>query len=524
MLARAATGTIIGVDAHEIIVEAHRANGLPCMTVIGLARGAVCEAAVRVRSAITASDIHIGSHRLVVNLLPAELEKDASAIDLALAMSLLAALEIIPASALAGRRFFGELSLGGALEPVRGAVLIADLAHRMGDKEIFVPASNATEAAVIDGISVLGAHCLQDVIDHICNQNHIPATNTTVSNNLNITYENCLSEVKGQKQAKRALIIAAAGNHNLLLIGPPGSGKTMLARRLPALLPPLTNPERIEVTRIHSAAGKLASGNYLICERPFRSPHHTASDAALCGGGSVPKPGEVTLAHRGVLFLDELPEFSRRALESLREPLEEGAIHISRAARSLVFPARVLLIAAMNPCPCGRFQINPPSSPNNNSPLSHSNQNVCVCSFDQIQRYRARISGPLLDRIDLHVNVDAVPYRDFSKRVSGESSRDLRSRIITARSIQEKRLGSGRTNSTMTERELNDFVPLNNKALAVLERAVDINGLSSRTAVRMIKVARTIADLEQREHIEACDLSEALNLRLIDRNIELDIS
>jgi magnesium chelatase family protein len=508
MFARASSGSLFGVDAHHVVVESHRAKGLPGIALIGLARGAVRESLVRVRSAIVACGLRLSSFRLVINLLPAELPKETSALDLALAVCLLASEGILPPDVLKGRRFYGELSLGGGIESVRGAILVADLARRRGDHEIFVPSDNAKEAAVIPGIRVIGIDHLQELVEHLLGHTSLPVTSGEVQSSLR--HSACLSQVRGQLAGKRALEIAAAGNHNMLMSGPPGSGKTMLARCMSSLLPRLDDEARIEVTRIHSAAGLLKRPE-LFHIRPFRAPHHTASEVALCGGGSTPRPGEVTLAHRGVLFLDELPEFSRRALETLREPLEEGLIRISRAAGTLEFPAKVLLVAAMNPCPCGAYR--------RKSISDHPNK--CLCSFEQIQRYRSRISGPLLDRIDVHVWVDTLSYREYTRGEPGEPSNSVAKRVLEARAIQEHRLGPNRANSDMTENQIRQHVKVDAAVEHMLDKKMSEHSLSARSISRILKLTRTIADLDKHRTPKWQHFVEAIALRLgehLDRN------
>ncbi|MEM6730963.1 MAG: YifB family Mg chelatase-like AAA ATPase, partial [Myxococcota bacterium] len=426
---RVGTGTVRGVEAVPVTVECYRGKGLPQASLVGLARGAVREALVRVRSAIASSGLELGPQRMIANLLPAEIPKDASSIDLALAIALLASSGEIDPGVLVGRRFFGELSLSGGLEPCRGAVLVTDLVRKRGEREIFVPRANAREAALIPGVTVLPVDHLIQVVEHLAGRREIePQPYSTPAADLQRPSID-LSEVSGQTRAKRALEVAAAGGHNLLLIGPPGSGKTMLAHRLQTLLPPLLPEQATELTRIYSAAG-LLGGRPWMRTPPFRSPHHTSSYSALCGGGTPLRPGEVTLAHHGVLFLDELPEFSRRAIESLREPLENGSVHVARANERAEFPARALVVAAMNPCPCG-FYPGELGSSDADGPRARA----CVCNFNSIQRYRSKISGPVLDRVDLHVAVDAVRFRDTLSQRRGESSSNVRKRVVRAREL-----------------------------------------------------------------------------------------
>ncbi len=507
MIAVVHTAALLGIDAYTVRLEVDFARqGMPAFSMVGLAEGAVREAKERVFAALRNTGLRLPPARITVNLAPADRRKEGSGYDLPLALALLAAAEALPMEALQGWYAVGELSLAGEVQPVPGVLPLALRARADGAKGVLVPHENAGEAAVVEGLAVHPVARLSDAVAHVTGKRFIPQARTDLETLFNerAAFAADFAEVKGQEHAKRAIEIAAAGGHNLLFMGPPGSGKTMLAQRIPSVLPPLSFDEALEVTKIYSVAGLLESGKALVVSRPFRSPHHTISDAGLVGGGAYPRPGEVSLAHRGVLFLDELPEFKKQVLEVLRQPLEDGRVTISRAALSLTYPADLMLVAAMNPCPCGY--------------LGHG-KHPCVCSPTQTQRYRSRLSGPLLDRIDLHVEAPAVDYDDLRPGGVGADSGSMRLRIEAARARQAERYAGSpaRTNADLGGRLLEQHCRLGDAEQTFLGEAVRRLGLSARAYTRVLRIARSIADLEGEDAITTGRLAEAINYRSLDR-------
>ena len=507
MLATVLSSSVLGIDAYKVEVEVDISRGLPSFSTVGLPEGAVRESKERVKAALKNSGYHFPSDRITVNLAPADVKKEGSGFDLPMAIGILAATGLIPQPSLTDHVIIGELSLDGSIRAIKGALSMAIMVKELGLKGIYLPSENAMEAAVVEEIDVHPISTLAQLAQALNGAEDAPSM-TLEGDFLDDqpAPEVDFSDVCGQENVKRAVEIAASGGHNLLMIGPPGAGKTMLAQRLSTILPALAFDESLETSKVYSVMGLMPKGQGLIKARPFRSPHHTISDAGLIGGGQIPKPGEVSLAHNGVLFLDEMPEFKKNVLEVLRQPMETGIVTIARATSTVTYPANFILVGAMNPCPCGYF-----GDP----------KRECTCSFREIQRYRSKISGPLMDRIDIHIDVPAVPFKDLTGFQPAQSSHEIRQRVMKAREIQEERFKKTKIhcNAMMNSRQIRRFCEIDERSNTLLEAAMEKFGFSARAPSRILKISRTIADLAGSEDIEQAHVAEAIQYRSLDRKL-----